>query len=141
MLFHPPRRARRAELRAEVRRGAGRGAAPLHCRLRYFDPLRRRAGVPEDVAALIDQMTDSHVRVTLVNTNQLVARTLVVQTGAYGEHQCTEVTVGNQATAVDGTAFTVVLAPGAGAQLTIETDRYANQPTLVFPWDRWKIRN
>ncbi|MDP7205193.1 MAG: hypothetical protein QGH11_06490, partial [Pirellulaceae bacterium] len=117
----------------------GRGAAPLHCRLRYFDPLRRRAGVPEDVAALIDQMTDSQVRVTLVNTNQLVARRVVVQTGAYGEHQCTGVTVGNQVTAVDGTAFTVMLDPGAGAQLTIETDRYVNQPTLVFPWDRWKI--
>ncbi|MFP6752178.1 MAG: hypothetical protein VB855_10905 [Pirellulaceae bacterium] len=118
----------------------GRGAAPLHCRLRYFDPLRRRAGVPEDVAALIDQMTGSHVRVTLVNTNQLVARRVVVQTGAYGEHQCRRVTLGDLVTDVEGPAFTVLLAPGAGAQLTIETDRYANQPTLVFPWDRWKIR-
>src|SRR5262249_44296579 len=28
-----------------------RNAAVLHCRLRYFDPERRRAGLPEDVAA------------------------------------------------------------------------------------------
>ena len=27
----------------------------LMCRLRYFDPARRRAGLPEDVAALIDK--------------------------------------------------------------------------------------
>ena len=86
-------------------------------------------------------MTADRVHVTLVNTNQLVARTLVVQTGAYGEHQCTRVTLGGAVTAVDGPAFTVVLAPGAGAELTIQTDRYVNQPTLVFPWDRWKIRN
>ena len=31
----------------------------MHCRLRYFDPLRRRAGIPSDVAALIDTMTDT----------------------------------------------------------------------------------
>ena len=28
----------------------GRTGYPLHCRLRYFDPQRRRAGLPEDVA-------------------------------------------------------------------------------------------
>ena len=27
----------------------------LHCRLRYFDPVKRRAGLPEDVAALIEK--------------------------------------------------------------------------------------
>ncbi|MBI2964574.1 MAG: hypothetical protein HYY34_00020, partial [Chloroflexi bacterium] len=35
----------------------GRVGYPLHCRLRYFDPARRRPGVPEDVAALVDRMT------------------------------------------------------------------------------------
>ena len=32
--------------------------------------------------------------------------------------------------------FTVRLAPGAGRRLVIRTRRYANQPTLAFPWDR-----
>ena len=27
---------------------------PLHCRVRYFDPARQRAGIPEDVAALVE---------------------------------------------------------------------------------------
>src|SRR5262249_38289739 len=44
-----------------------RNAAPLHCRLRYFDPRRRRAGLPEDVAALVEKLTADSVTVTLVN--------------------------------------------------------------------------
>src|SRR4029077_12960740 len=59
----------------------------LHCRLRYFDPLARRAGLPEDVAALVAQMTDDEVVVSLVNVSQLETRTLVVQAGGYGEHE------------------------------------------------------
>ena len=30
----------------------------LHCRVRYFDPVRRRAGTPEDVAVLVEGMGD-----------------------------------------------------------------------------------
>ena len=33
----------------------GRWTMPLHCRVRYFDPVRRRAGIPEDVAALVEK--------------------------------------------------------------------------------------
>ena len=114
----------------------GRGAAVLHCRLRYFDPLNRRAGIPDDVAALIDKMTADEVRVTLVNTNQLQPRTLVVQTGAYAEHQCSDVTFVGTVVKVDGPAFTVELGPGAGVQLLVRTDRYVNQPTMAFPWQQ-----
>src|SRR5262249_31439369 len=37
------------------------------CRLRYFDPQRRRAGLPEGVAALVEKMTGDTVTLTLVN--------------------------------------------------------------------------
>jgi hypothetical protein len=40
----------------------------LHCRLRYFDPARRRAGLPADVAALVHSLGDTATQVTLVNT-------------------------------------------------------------------------
>ena len=33
-----------------------------------------------------------------------------------------------------GSALTVRLEPGSGAALRIGTRRYANQPTLAFPW-------
>ena len=59
----------------------------LHCRLRYFDPERRRAGLPEDVAALVERMTEDEVTVTLVNLDPVEARTVIVQGGAYAEHQ------------------------------------------------------
>lgn len=113
----------------------GRGGAPLHCRLRYFDPENRRAGIPEDVAALIDTVTDDHVAVTLVNISQTESRELVVQCGAYGEHQCSGVEIDGRQIDVDARGFTLRLGPGAGQRLVIRTQRYANQPTLNFPWD------
>ena len=108
----------------------------MHCRLRYFDPIRRRAGVPEDVAALVEKMTDDEVVVTLVNTSQLDAHKVVVQAGGYAEHQFVSVENGGREQDVDASHFSVELAPGAGGRLTLKMQRYVNQPTLIFPWDR-----
>ena len=114
----------------------GRGAAPLHCRLRYFDTVNRRAGIPEDVAALIDKMSDGSVEVTLVNLSPSHARELIIQAGAYGEHRVTEVERDGEITQIDDTAFKVRLAAGSGARLKISNQRYTEQPTMSFPWDR-----
>ena len=114
----------------------GRGAAPLHCRLRYFDPVNRRAGIPEDVAALIDRMSDGSVEVTLVNLSPSHSRELIVQAGAYGEHRVTEVECDGQMVPVDASTFRVRLAAGSGARLKVSNDRYVEQPTMTFPWDR-----
>ena len=108
----------------------------LHCRLRYFDPAERRAGVPEDVAALIDKMTHDEVAVTLVNVNHLDSRTVVVQAGGYAEHQFISVTNGGSKVRIDDSSFSVRLAPGSGSRLTLKMKRYVNQPTMTFPWDR-----
>jgi hypothetical protein len=113
-----------------------RQAAVLHSRLRYFDPQRRRAGLPPDVAALVEKLTADSATFTLVNVSQLDARAVVVQAGGYGEHQFLSVAAEGRTTAVDGAHFTVRLAPGAGARLTVRMRRYANRPTLAFPWDR-----
>lgn len=114
----------------------GTSGSLLHVRLRYFDPDRRRAGIPEDVAALVDTIEDGRIAVTLVNVNQTEERTVVVQTGAYGEHGATEVTASGRTWKVNAPWFTVRLAHGAGARLTIDMQRYANSPTLDFPWER-----
>jgi hypothetical protein len=108
----------------------------IHARLRYFDPDRRRAGLPADVAALVDSLEDESASVTLVNLSQTREHTVVVQAGAYAEHTATSVTIGDKAYPVNGTAFTVRLAHGAGARLRIAMKRYVNQPVLAFPWDR-----
>jgi hypothetical protein len=108
----------------------------VHARLRYFDADRRRAGLPEDVAALVEKVDAGSVTVTLVNTSPLKARTMTVQGGAYGEHRLIAVEAGGRKLPVDGTHFTVRLAPGAGETLTIGMRRYAEQPAAAFPWDR-----
>jgi hypothetical protein len=114
----------------------GRDVHVLHARLRYFDPARRRAGLPEQVAALVERMTADEVTVRLVNLDPVDARTVIVQGGAYAEHQITSIRAEgtDQPVAVDHTHFAVKLAPGAGTRLTIGMQRYANQPTLAFPW-------
>jgi hypothetical protein len=113
------------------------GGALRYARLRWFDPERRRAGIPPDVSALVEKLGENETVVTLVNTNQVAARTVTVQGGAYGEHQILSATVGEgAATVIDSSAFTLRLAPGAGARLTLKMKRYANAPTLSFPWDR-----
>ena len=112
----------------------GREGAALYARLRYFDPQRRRAGIPEDIGALVEKLSDTETVVVLVNTNPLVSRTLIVTGGAYAEHQIESVRVGGQTYTVDHSSFTVKLAPGCGARFTLQMKRYANQPTLALPW-------
>ena len=109
-------------------------AQAVHCRLRYFDPEQRRPGLPEEVGALVDAITEETTRVMLVNVNQLEERTIIVQNGAYGEHECQSVNIEGKEVAVGDRSFEVRLAPGAGATMTVKIDRYANQPTLQFPW-------
>jgi hypothetical protein len=105
----------------------------LHARLSYFDPVRRRPGLPEDVAALVEKLEDSSTSLVLVNLNQSDARDLIVQGGAYGEHMCEEVVTEDRTTLVHGPNFRVRLAPGAGGRLTIAMKRYAGTPTLAQP--------
>jgi len=114
----------------------GRIWGGLHSRVRYFDPVEKRAGLPQDVASLVERMTDDQTVVTLVNVNQVDARTVAVQMGAYGEHQCVEVEVDGETTPVDDSHLMVRLEPGTGARLTFKVRRYANQPALASPWDR-----
>jgi hypothetical protein len=108
----------------------------LHARLRYFDPARRRAGLPEDVAALVTKLTAETVTVVLVNTNPLRRRAVTVQLGAFGEHEGAYVEAGGKRTAMTGPLVTVELAAGAGERLEIGMKRYANPPRAVMPWDR-----
>jgi hypothetical protein len=110
------------------------GGAPLHARLRYFDPVRRRAGLPENVAALVDKLEADRTGVTLVNLHRDRERVVTVQGGAYGEHVISSVRNGKESLAVNGRCFDVKLAPGCGARLELAMRRYAATPTLAFPW-------
>ncbi len=135
--FNPVTTAALVELACgghRIENGVDRLFGLLHCRVRYFDPTARRAGLPPDVAALVTAMTDDTVRLTLVNVNQVESRSVTIQGGAYGEHRIRDIVVGDAVHPVGGRAVTVHLAPGTGTELTIHDDRYASAPTMRFPW-------
>jgi len=114
----------------------GREGGLINARLRYFDPDRKRAGVPEDVAALVSELSDTRATLTLVNLNPTQPRTVIVQGGAYGEHQLISVISGGKTTPIDLPLLTVRLDPGCGQQLVLTMKRYANVPTVMHPWQR-----
>jgi hypothetical protein len=114
----------------------GRVGSPLYCRLRYFDPARQRAGIPDDAAALVEKISAEEVTLTLVNVNPVQPRTVIVQGGAYAEHELMALTLADQVTEIGNSACSIRLAPGCGARLQFTVKRHANQPTLAFPWSR-----
>jgi hypothetical protein len=113
---------------------SGKHSSVLHARLRYFDPVERRPGVPADVAALVESVTASDVTFVLVNVSQVESRELIVQAGAYAEHQFESVTVNGRSISIDATSFAVHLQPGCGARVNARLARYVNQPTIRLPW-------
>jgi hypothetical protein len=114
----------------------GREGGLLNARLRYFDPERRRAGVPDDVAALVSELSDTRAAVTLINLNSSQPRTVIVQGGGYGEHQLISVTSGGRTIPIASPLLTVRLDAGSGGTLVLEMKRYANAPTVRHPWHR-----
>jgi hypothetical protein len=114
----------------------GREGGLLNARFRYFDPARKRAGVPEDVAALVSELSDTRATVTLVNLSPTQSRTVIVQGGGYGEHQLVSVTSDGVTTPIAGPLVSVQLDPGSGQKLVFEMKRYANTPTILHPWQR-----
>jgi hypothetical protein len=108
----------------------------LHARFRYFDPVRRRAGLPEDVGALVEKLAADSATLTLVNINAVEPRDVIVQAGGYGEHQFETAAAEGTSAAINGPLVNVRLAPGSGARIEFRMARYKNAPTLAHPWDR-----
>jgi hypothetical protein len=110
----------------------------MHARIRYFDPDRARSGLPQDVAAFVDSVTEDSATVQLVNTNLSQARSVSLQAGAFGEHQFTQsdVVEGDETSStstIDSNALSVELPPGTEIRLHLGMNRLVNQPTYAFP--------
>ncbi|MBL8216606.1 MAG: hypothetical protein JNK87_38160 [Bryobacterales bacterium] len=108
----------------------------LHSRFRYFDAERRRPGLPEDVAALVEKMDATGATLSLVNVDPVQTRTMYIQAGGYGEHRFDTAVVGGKTVTVNGPLLKVTLKPGTGTKVQFKMARYVNPPTLVQPWDR-----
>jgi hypothetical protein len=105
----------------------------LHARVRYFDPQRHRPGLPDDVAALVETMTDTKTTLSVVNLDAVNGRRVVIQGGAYAEHRIESVSSSKEVTPVGAASVVVELGPGCGARLTLTKKRHANAPTFAFP--------
>lgn len=84
------------------------------------------------MAGLVSDMSDTRTTLTLVNLSPSQRRTVIVQGGAYGEHQLVSVTAGKRTTSIGAPLLTVRLEPGCGQTLVLEMKRYANAPTVKF---------
>jgi len=109
----------------------------VNCSVRYFDADRHRAGVPPDVAVLVDRVTDAGISLKLVNLHPTEARNVIIQGGAYGEHQITTVRqivhYPHQFYQVDAPTFQVHLVPSGVGRLEIGLKRFANRPVYLQP--------
>lgn len=111
-----------------------------HARLRYFDEAGRRPGLPEQVSALVEELTADSATVTLVNVGLKEARTLIVQAGGFGEHRfervvcCDEQGAERETATIGHKWLKVALAPGSGVRMKLSMSRYVNAPTYATPW-------
>jgi hypothetical protein len=119
----------------------------LRAMVRYFDMERVRSGLPENVAALVESIEANCIVVNLVNLDALNTHKLIVQAGAFGEHEFTEVTfrgqpekddkkatLNNQRLSINKKYFAVELLPATSIQLNIGIRRFVNKPSYAFPW-------
>ena len=110
----------------------------LRATVRYFDADRMRPGLPLDVAALVDELRPDGAGLQLVNLSRGETRRLIVQAGAFGEHDFTEVTFGGDGddttATVSGKYFLVELPPSTSIRVDAGMRRFANQPSYAFPW-------
>ena len=109
----------------------------LHTRLRYFDAVERRPGLPADVGALVTGLDAESTTVELVNTNPSHGRRLLVQAGAFGEHDFTTVeeqsSEGSNQLSVKGQHVEVELPPARSLTLRLGMRRFVNTPSYAQP--------
>lgn len=106
----------------------------LHVRLRSFDAAARRPGLPPDVAALVTALDSESVSLSLVNTGALHERRVLLQAGAFGEHQFTTVREAEgENRAVDSPFLRVTLPPGRSIEIQLGMRRFAHTPAYRHP--------
>jgi hypothetical protein len=106
----------------------------MQARLRYFDAQRLRPGLPADVAALVDSIEPERTAVTLVNTSTHESRCVIVQAGAFGEHEIVSVQTSGQDINIGGSRLQVDLEPHATIRLQLRLRLRAHTPTSTLPF-------
>ncbi len=106
----------------------------LRATVRYFDKDLVRPGLPQDVGALVDSLSADGVGIQLVNLSRTETRNVIVQAGAFGEHQFTHIKVGEKVQPLDSQYFEVRLPRSTSLRVEAGMRRFANDPSYAFPW-------
>ncbi len=110
----------------------------LRATVRYYDADRQNPGLPDEVAALVEQIQKERITLYLVNLDPVHPKKLILQAGAFGEHRFTEVEyLKNDAAStlsVDGKYLQISLPASTSIRLMIGLKRFANDPSYDFPW-------
>ncbi|ELY97707.1 hypothetical protein [Natrialba aegyptia] len=101
--------------------------------LRHFDPERERPGLPPGVAALVEDVTRDGVRLTLVNVGGR-DRDVIVQAGAYGEHEFTAIELDDERVRPESTCIRVSIPSGTRLTVAASLDRFVTEPSYALPW-------
>lgn len=108
-----------------------------HARFRYYDAEHRRPGLPQGVAALVDSLAADSATVTLVNTDVVEPRELIVQAGVFAEHDFTNADIDDgEPQPLSGRWVSVRLDPGATLRVKFGMRRFANAPSYDTPWQQ-----
>lgn len=106
----------------------------LHVAVRYFDPIAGRPGLPTDVAALVETLTATTIDLTLVNISTTSDRTVIIQGGAFGEHQIIGAGErGSTVMSINGNHLQVILPAGSTVALSLQVQRFANEASYKQP--------
>ncbi|WNR43465.1 hypothetical protein [Paenibacillus roseipurpureus] len=118
-----------------------------HARVRYFDALAKRPGLPAGVSALVEGLTADSVTLQLVNTSFFEDKETIVQAGTFGEHRFLHaVSIGEDGAEgtpdeINGRWLQVKLPAGKGIKLRIAMERYVNKPSYEMPWSDLEPRD
>jgi len=108
--------------------------------LRHYDAQNKRPGLPKDVAALVSEVLKGALTVTLVNTSPTQPRSLIMEAGAFGEHEfmeaeITELAGDPEVVHIGGKWLAVDLAPASVVTLKLKMKRFVNEPRYQLPWE------
>jgi hypothetical protein len=102
-----------------------------------------RPGLPLDVSALVDELKPDFAGVQLVNTNRNESRRLIIQAGAFGEHQFTSATFregdSEKKVPLDSQYLAVMLPPSTAIRVGLGMKRFVNNISYAFPWHGGKV--
>jgi hypothetical protein len=127
----------------------------LFSRLRYFDLEKRRPGLPQDVAALVEKLEPGRTALRLINLSPFQARDVLIQAGAFGEHRfirarypvrasdypgetgtyaAPELHMETNTTPIEDKVLHVHMPAATEIVLELETARFVNQGSYALPW-------